>query len=900
MWRVELLGTPKITGYGQVIDRFESKRVLALLGYLALRPGQRILRDELCDQIWPDAPIESAKNRLKQALASLRRQLEPPFIPAGSVLFADRTFIELRPESYRCDVLELFELLDDGREDESRERFAGELLPGIYDEWLEEHRFRVDFAELQKSPVTLKPAQHATSSEEFKQSVPASINSFIGRGSELCQLEDEFTRTRWVVLTGLGGLGKTRLAREFGITQKNCDVHFVGLAHIHQASSILEAILARLGVPDASQSLAEDTLRVAFGGRPTLLILDNLEQIDPADAARVLASLLEAAPTLRLLCTSRIELKHECVSEIRLRSLSIPSLDDDIINTTHCESAKLFLDRARMVRADFQITPQNFEDMREVLIQLDGHPLSIELCARWSHALSPKMIVSRLADAHHLLVSRSKSREERHYSLEATLASTIEMLSPESRELLGELSNFAGTFRWEVAESAFNSRANLDHLSELIGVTLVRVAYDTEPTRYWIPENIRQFANKLQGSSQSNLQFVQTYLSLARSCRNSEPITSLGLLNQADWIEFLKSEWSNMTRAVLDLLERGEIDQAIQLILDTEWYWSVFQTDFALIHMIRHHAKSRALARVLELHYLKPVSAEKVDAELLEMLQQAQSVQDSDLIAEISLRIAKLRLQRQQMGEVDTFALMAYERFQEKKDVLSAGVAQHILYNFYLEAKQEEPSRIAHKLAQELFQESQNSVQLAALNYTEARSLYITGRYEEAIPVLYRCRDLGRALGNRRYQGRTANMFGCVLRFLNEESLARGYFYCSLYANAKIHEIRAAHFPLWNLFLSLGRSGEFQTAVPIMGLALAIYDIYFGSITDADDIRNLEEFKQNATEALGVVQFSRLQANGSSFTQQEMVRFLRRSLSSDLEAHKDELIEFFGPEEEIF
>ena len=143
IWRIKLLGGLSISRGSHVITHFESSRVSAMLAYLALNSNRTTSREELVDILWPDEEIEVGKHRLRQALYSLRRQLEPTGIPANSVLAATRSTVCLNPESFSCDVLEFQSLVRTKQFRQAKELYQGELLPGLYDEWILEERNRL-------------------------------------------------------------------------------------------------------------------------------------------------------------------------------------------------------------------------------------------------------------------------------------------------------------------------------------------------------------------------------------------------------------------------------------------------------------------------------------------------------------------------------------------------------------------------------------------------------------------------------------------------------------------------------------------------------------------------------------------------------------------------------------
>ena len=153
-WNISLLGGLSVRQESLVVERFRSQKFGALLAYLALHPERRHPREELADRFWPDSDAEAARASLRQALASLRRQLEPPPAPMGSVLEADRLYVRLNPDAVRVDVA-AFEAATKaakaGRDplpnlETAVALYRGDLLPGFYDDWVIAERERLRFA----------------------------------------------------------------------------------------------------------------------------------------------------------------------------------------------------------------------------------------------------------------------------------------------------------------------------------------------------------------------------------------------------------------------------------------------------------------------------------------------------------------------------------------------------------------------------------------------------------------------------------------------------------------------------------------------------------------------------------------------------------------------------------
>jgi predicted ATPase/class 3 adenylate cyclase/DNA-binding CsgD family transcriptional regulator len=329
------------------------------------------------------------------------------------------------------------------------------------------------------------------------QRLPVHLTSFVGRNSELSQLNELLSDNRLLTLTGAGGAGKTRLAIEVAarLTGEFGDgVWCVDLAPITDPELVPLTVARGFGLPDQPGRSTMDTLTRFIAGRQMLVVLDNCEHLLDASAALVDA-LLGAAPGLKLLATSREPIGVPGEVSWRVPSLSLTD-----------EAIDLFTDRARRARPDFAVTDDNATVVAEICTRLDGLPLAIELAAARVRALSPTEILDSLHDRFRLLTGGARTAVRRQQTLRASVDWSHALLTEPERVLFRRLAVFFGGFDLDAAQTIagvgdVQRYQVLDQLSLLVDKSLV-VADDTgSRTRYRLLETVRQYAQEKLGES---------------------------------------------------------------------------------------------------------------------------------------------------------------------------------------------------------------------------------------------------------------------------------------------------------------------------------------------------------------------------------------------------------------
>ena len=260
------------------------------------------------------------------------------------------------------------------------------------------------------------------------------MTSFVGREEDLDNVARLLNEGRLVTVTGVGGVGKTRLAIEvarrlepgFRDGARLCE-----LAPATDDTSMLELVSVRLGVVDRPGMSRRESTLDALANSELLLLLDNCEHL-LAPLGEFVGELLVLAPKVTVLATSREPLNMHGEHVWALRSLSVPKPGEDGA-TESTESVDLFVDRARAVRPTFTVDDQARRAIGDICRRLDGMPLAIELTAARVLAMQPAEIAARLDERFRLLSGGRRTTVERHQTLRATVDWSYSLLTDAER-----------------------------------------------------------------------------------------------------------------------------------------------------------------------------------------------------------------------------------------------------------------------------------------------------------------------------------------------------------------------------------------------------------------------------------------------------------------------------------
>lgn len=360
----------------------------------------------------------------------------------------------------------------------------------------------------QKTDVPPAQPEASTRPVPIRHNLPASVDQFVGRVTELAHIRSLLTQGNGRLLTvlGPGGIGKSRLALEAARLlykeQYFADgVFFVDLAGVDMVTFLMPTIADTLGYPLSKADNPLRQLAEVIGRQQILLILDNFEQLQPAAAQ--LSQLLEQCPHLTLLVTSRRLLK--LLGEYTLALAGLPLADPS------AGAGHLFVERAQQVVDTFDVVGER-PFIQQICQLVGGLPLAIEMAAAWVVMLNCREIVAEIQHSLELLEASIRDVPERHRSMEAVFKSSWAMLTSAEKDCLSSLAVFRGGFTREAAQQVAGATPIM--LRALLGKSFISsatVSTDRSPdqskvsTRYRIHELLRQFTLQLMDEAELDM-----------------------------------------------------------------------------------------------------------------------------------------------------------------------------------------------------------------------------------------------------------------------------------------------------------------------------------------------------------------------------------------------------------
>ncbi len=482
------------------------------------------------------------------------------------------------------------------------------------------------------TPASLDPfPDSATTAIDSSPSLlPISLTPLLGRQQEVAALVQSLSRNdvRLITLIGPPGVGKTRLAVQVAAEAESMFAHglkFIDLAPINEPNGFLPAVAQNLAVNEIAEMPLMPRMAQALRQKNMLLVLDNFEQL--VDAAPQLYQLLSSAPNVKALVTSRIPLYLGGEHQFSVLPLGVPQGTPTFIQTEAVQNLmefagiRLFVDRARAVQPEFQLTPENTGAVIEICWRLDGLPLAIELAAARVRTFSPLVMLKEFEHRFNWLARNNREEQASKQTLRGAIEWSYNLLTEKEQILFRRLSVFSAGRSVATAQAVCaDVETAPDEIFDLLIQLTDKSLLSTEPQqaemRFNFLETIHEFAR--EKLKQAGEEAIMKNRHLAYFCQIAERVeTEIEYENQTAWLNRCEAEHNNM-RAALDwaLNDGADLQTGVRLAASLGLFW------------------------YLHSHFIEGLERSKV------FLQKARGQSDERVLAKLLFRTADLYLHR--------------------------------------------------------------------------------------------------------------------------------------------------------------------------------------------------------------------------------------------------------------
>ncbi|WP_431952248.1 protein kinase domain-containing protein [Nocardia lijiangensis] len=406
------------------------------------------------------------------------------------------------------------------------------------------HGFAVDEMAL-RTELGAERASVATSAqapESGAGNLPLELTSFVDRRIQVAEVKNLLAGSRLVTLTGMGGVGKSRLALRVAQKVKGDfadGVWLVELGDLRDATLVIDVVAAALGLRTRDTRPVLEALAELLSPRSLLLVLDNCEQVIDA-VAKLTESLLRTCPQLRILTTSREALSVGGESVFAVPPLGIPESTSipALRGAAPYDAVTLFAERAAAAVPGFTVTDDTRLSVARICARLDGLPLAIELAAARLRTMSPEQILSRLDDRYALLTRGSRGAPMRQQTLRWCIGWSYDLCTTVEQQLWNQLSVFSGGFELDAAEQACDTLLTeaelLDALTALVDKSIL-IREETDGTiRFRMLETVQEYGRQEAENSGEYPEYIQ---------RHRDWCERLALQAEAEWISPRQPHW---------------------------------------------------------------------------------------------------------------------------------------------------------------------------------------------------------------------------------------------------------------------------------------------------------------------------------------------------------------------
>ena len=682
--------------------------------------------------------------------------------------------------------------------------------------------------------------------DAYQNNLPQQLTTFIGREKEIAEIKKELETHRLVTLTGSGGTGKTRLSLQVAADLLDSfpnGVWFVELAPILDPLLVLRTTAITIGLRETPQPSVIDMLCDYLHEKKMLIVLDNCEHLVAA-CAEMTSKILQGAPDVRILASSREVLGIAGEATCRVPSLKLPELDFISVELlTRHEATRLFIDRATTVLSTFSATDDNASAIAQICRRLDGIPLAIELAAAKVRVLSADQIAKRLDDRFRLLTGGSRTAMERHQTLQAAIDWSYNLLSPTEQILFRRLSVFVGGWAVEAAETvcsneeatnedALKEKNILELLTQLINKSLVTTEERNSEVRFRMLETIRQYAHeKLLKSGDTNEvknQHLEYFVKLSEEAE----LKLLGS-DQLIWIDRLEYELDNLRAALEWSLKSGHVMAGLQLAGAMWRFWdirNIWSESRGRLEALLSHQESAARTR----ERAKALYAAGLLAQLQSDHASASSYYSEGLAISRELKdkratgyclVGLARTWRRYRGDRDARLLLdeCLEIFREINDKWGTALSLEWQGNVALEQDDFATAHSYRAKSIKIFRELGDKISLSFALAGLAYIMVCQGNYGQSEILYEECLTLFREMRHKGGIAYSLNSLGEVARCQGDYDRAKVFYEESLEVSREIGDKARVGASLHNLGYVSQHQGNYHQAITLFteGLILS-------------------------------------------------------------------------------
>jgi predicted ATPase/class 3 adenylate cyclase len=410
--------------------------------------------------------------------------------------------------------------------------------------------------------------------DAFPGNLPAQATAFVGREREVEELAAAVKDARVVTLTGVGGVGKTRLALQAAaevLPSFRDGAWLVELAGVGSPDDVHDAVITALGLASGPTGSAGGAVGEQLRPRELLLVIDNCEHL-LTQVASMVEDIVRTARDVHVLATSREGLGVAGEHIRTVPSLRLPDSAADVDTIAAVDAVRLFVERAREASDAYRFTDDQATAIADVCRRLDGIPLAIELAAARVPALTPAEIAAHLDRRFKLLTSGRRAAATRHQTLRNAMEWSYQLLDADEQAVLDRLAVFVGGFELPAAQAVaasddVDAMDVLDILARLVSKSLVVAEPRDGTTRYRLLETVRDFAwEHVQAADEVETLSRRHAAHFAAFAHDAGE----GLRSQDEgaWRERVEREVDNLRAALAWAISVGDVELALRPISD--------------------------------------------------------------------------------------------------------------------------------------------------------------------------------------------------------------------------------------------------------------------------------------------------------------------------------------------